>query len=102
MFQMKEQHKIPGKNPHETETSNLPDKRVQNNGLKSAHWTWEKNRGRRENFNKELENMKKNQSELKNAITEMKTTGEGINNRLDDIEVCMSDLEERIVKITKK
>ena len=46
--------------------------------------------------------MKKNQSELKNAITEMKTTGEGINNRLDDIEVCMSDLEERIVKITKK
>ena len=37
-----------------------------------------------ENFNKEFENTKKKQSELKNAITEMKNTLEGINIRLGD------------------
>ena len=37
-----------------------------------------------ENFNKE--NIKKNQSELNNIITEMKNTLEGINSRLEDAE----------------
>jgi len=37
----------------------------------------------RENFNKELGNIKRNQSELKNTITQMKSTQEGMNNRLD-------------------
>ena len=37
-----------------------------------------------ENFSKEIENTKKNQSELKNTIAEMKTTLQGINSRLDD------------------
>jgi len=30
--------------------------------------------------------MKKNQSELKNTITEIKNTGEGINSKLEDAE----------------
>lgn len=38
-----------------------------------------------ENFNKETENIKKNQSVLKNTITEMKTH-QRFNNRLDDAE----------------
>ena len=32
-----------------------------------------------ENFNKEIENIKRNQSELRSTITEMKNTQEGIN-----------------------
>ena len=38
-----------------------------------------------ENFNKELENIK-NHSELKNTITEMENTLEGIKSRLGDTE----------------
>lgn len=34
-----------------------------------------------EDFNKEINNVKKNQSELKNVTTEMKSTLEGINSR---------------------
>lgn len=39
-----------------------------------------------ENFNKELENVEKNHTELKNTITEMTTKHEGINHRLEDTE----------------
>ena len=35
------------------------------------------------NFNKELENIKKNHKELKNIITEVENTVEGINCRID-------------------
>ena len=34
-----------------------------------------------ENFNKEIENIKKNQSDQNNTITEIKNTLEGINSR---------------------
>lgn len=37
-------------------------------------------------FNKELQNIKKNQTERKNTITEMKYTLERINSRLSDAE----------------
>lgn len=54
-----------------------------------------------ENFNKEIENRKKNQSELKNAITDWKYTLERINSRLEDAE-HISDLENTEVGISKK
>ena len=48
-----------------------------------------------ESFNKELENSKKNQSELKNTTTEKKNTLKGINSTLGDTEEHISDLEDR-------
>ena len=54
-----------------------------------------------EHFNKELENIKKNQGELKNAITEMKKPLKGINSRLGDTEKHISDLEDKIMEITQ-
>ena len=51
-----------------------------------------------ENFNKETENIKENQSEKKNIITEMKTFSRGINSRLQDAEEPVSDLQHRIVE----
>ena len=54
-----------------------------------------------ENFNKEIENRKQNQSELKNAITDLKYTLERINSRLEDAE-HISDLENMEVGISKK
>ena len=52
------------------------------------------------NFNKELENVRKNESELKDTITEIKNTLEGTSSRSDDTEQ-ISDLEDRIVEITQ-
>ena len=57
--------------------------------------------GHSENFNEELENIKKNQSDLKNTITETENTLEGINSILDDTEEYISVLEGRIMKITQ-
>ena len=47
-----------------------------------------------------IENMRKYQSELK-TTTEIKNTLEGINSRLEDAEEQISDLEDRVVQITK-
>ena len=52
-------------------------------------------------FNKELENIKNNQKQMKNIITEIKDTLEGINCRLNDTEEWISELEGRIVEITE-
>ena len=51
-----------------------------------------------ENFNKE--NVEKNHTELKNTITEMKTTLEGIHNRLDDTEEQIANWKT-VVEITQ-
>ena len=50
---------------------------------------------------KELENIKKNEPELKNTITEVKNTLEGMNSRLSDTEKHTSDLEDTIMEITQ-
>ena len=50
---------------------------------------------RNENFNKELENIKKIQIELKNTITEIKYILEGISSRLDDMKKQICKLEEK-------
>ena len=52
-----------------------------------------------ETFNKELENTKKNQKELKNMIPEIKNIPERINSRLYDIE---EKIGEQISKYTTK
>lgn len=49
-----------------------------------------------ENFNKELENIKKNQ---KNTITEMKHTLEGISGSLGDTEHTR-ELKDRLMEVT--
>ena len=50
-------------------------------------------------FNKELENIKNDQRELKNTITEMKTTLEGVDSRIAEAEL-ISDMEDRMVEIS--
>ena len=51
-------------------------------------------------FNKELENTKKNHTDLK-STTEIKNTLERINSRLDDTEEWISKLEDRVLEITQ-
>ena len=47
--------------------------------------------------NKDLEELKNKQTEMTNTIPEMKTTLEGINNRITEAEEWISDLEDKIV-----
>lgn len=62
MFQLKEQDKTSEKELKEMELRNLPD-RVQSNGHKTAHWTWESNGWTQWNFNQETENTREYQTE---------------------------------------
>ena len=100
MFQMKKQDKTPEEELSEVKTGNLPKKEFRVMIIKMV-----KQLGRRmdaqseklEVFNKELENIKDNQTETKNTITEMKNTLEGFSSRLNDAEEQISELEDRAV-----
>lgn len=57
-----------------------------------------------EKFNKEIENIRKCQTELivlKTTMTKLKNTVEGINNRLDEVGVQISKLEDKAVELTQ-
>ena len=49
-------------------------------------------------FNKDLEELKKKQTEMNKIITEMKNTLEGINSRITEAEERINDLEDRRVE----
>ena len=91
MFQSKEQDKAPEKQLNETEMSNLPD-RVKNNGHKDVHWTWEKSVWEQRERPK---NDRKYQTEV---ITELKSTLEGFNRTVDKIEKQISELREKAME----
>ena len=52
-------------------------------------------------FNKDLEKIKKSQSIMNNAITEIKSTLEGTNSKITEAEERMSEVEDRMMEITK-
>ena len=54
-----------------------------------------------EMFNKDLEEIKKNQSIMNNAITEIKSPLEGTISRITEAEERMSDMEDRMVEINE-
>ena len=53
-----------------------------------------------ETFNKDIEELKRNQAMMKNTINEIKNTLDGINSRITEAEEWLSDLEDKIVEIT--
>ena len=50
-------------------------------------------------LNKEIENIKKSQLQLKNTITARENTTEGVNSKSGDAKEQISDLEDRAVEI---
>ena len=52
-------------------------------------------------FNKDLEEIKKSQSIINNAINEMKNTLEGTNSRITEAEERISEVEDRMVEINE-
>ena len=53
-----------------------------------------------ETFNKDVEELKRNQAMMKNKINEIKNTLDGINSRKTEAEERISDLEDKMVEIT--
>ena len=54
-----------------------------------------------EKFNKDLEDLKKSQSIMNNAINEIKSTLEGSNSRITEAEDRISEVEDRMVEINE-
>ena len=54
-----------------------------------------------ERFNKDLEEIKKSQSIMNNAINEIKNTLEATNSRITEAEDRISELEDRMVEINE-
>ena len=53
-----------------------------------------------ETFNKDLEELKSKQTMMNNTINEIKNCLQGISSRINEAEERISDLEDKIVKIT--
>ena len=54
-----------------------------------------------EMFNKDLEEKKKSQSIMNNAITEIKITLQGTNSRITEAEDRINEVEDRMVEINE-
>ena len=54
----------------------------------------------KETFNKDVEELKRNQATMKNTINEIKNTLDGNNSRITEAEERISDLEDKMVEIT--
>ena len=54
-----------------------------------------------EMFNMDLEEIKKSQSKMNNAITEIKSTLEGSNSRITVAEYMINEVETRMVEINE-
>ena len=55
----------------------------------------------KERFNKDLEEMKKSQYIMNNAINEIENTLEGTNSSIMEAEYRVSEVEDRIVEISE-
>ena len=54
-----------------------------------------------ERFNKDLEEIKKSQCVMNNAINDIKNTLEGTNSRIKEAENRISEVEDRMVEINE-
>ena len=52
-------------------------------------------------FNEDLEEIKKSQLKINNAINEIKNTLEGINTRITETECSISEVDDKMVKINE-
>ena len=97
---MKEQGKNPPDQTSEEEISSLPEKEFRIMLVKMIQNIGNKIDKMQETFNKDVEELKRNQAMMKNTINEIKNTLKGINSRKTKAEEWVSDLEDKIVEIT--
>ena len=110
--QVKEQDKCPPNQTKEEDIGNLPDKEFQimivkmtqnlENKLELQINSLETRiEEMQERFNKDLEEIKKSQYIMSNAINEIKNTLEATNSRITEAEEGISELEDRMIEINE-
>ena len=110
--QVKEQDKCPPSQTKEEEIGNLSDKEFQIMIVKMIQNLESKLELQRnsletriekmqERFNKDLEEIKKSQYIMNNAINDIKSTLEGPNSRITEAEDRISEVEDRMVEINE-
>ena len=97
---MKKQSKNPPDQTNEEEIGSLPEKDFRVMRVKMIQNLGSRIDKMQEIFNKDVEELKRNQATMKNTINEIKNTLDGINSRITEAEDRISDLEDKIVEIT--
>ena len=97
---MKEQGKNPPDLTNEEEISSLPEKEFRVMIVKMIQNLGNRMEKIQETFNKDLEELKSNQTMLNNRIHEINNSLEGINSRITEAEERISDMEDELVEIT--
>ena len=97
---MKEQGKNPPDQTNEEEISSIPEKKFRVMIVKMIQNLGNRMEKIQEAFNKDLEELKSNQTVMNNTINEIKNSLEGINSRITEAEEWISDLEDKVVEIT--
>ena len=100
MQQMKEQCKNPPDQTNEEVIGSLPEKEFRVMIVKMIQSLGNRMEKIQETLNKDLEEMKSKQTMMNNTINEIKNSLKGINSRITEAEEWISDLEDKIVKIT--
>ena len=89
MAQVKEQNKTPEKEQNEMEISNLSDADFKTLVIRMLR-----------ELSEDLHNIKKIQSEMKDTLIKIKNNFQGINSRLYEAKIQISDLEHKEAKKT--
>ena len=97
---MKERGKNPPDQTNEEEIGSLPEKEFRVMILKMIQNLGNRIEKIQETLNKDLEELKSEQTMMNNTINEIKNSLEGINSRKTEAEERISDLEDKIVEIT--
>ena len=98
--QVKEQSKNPPDQTNEEEIGSLLEKEFRVIIVKMIQNLGNRMEEIQEMFNKDLEELKSNQTMMKNTINEIKNYLKGINSRITEAEEQISDLQDKIVEIT--
>ena len=97
---MKEQGQNTPDLTNEEEIGRLPEKEFRMMIVKMIQNLGNRIDKMKETFNKDVEELKRNQAMMKNTINEIKNTLNGINSRITEAEERISDLEDKMVEIT--
>ena len=97
---MKEQGKNTPDLTNEEEIGSLPEKEFRVMTVKMIQNLGNRMEKIQETFNEDLEELKSKLTMMNSTINEIKNSLEGINSRITEAEEWISDLEDKIVKIT--
>ena len=97
---MKEQGQNTPDLTNEEEIGSLPEKEFRIMIVRMIQNLGNRIEKMQETFNKDVEELKRNQAMMKNTINEIKNTLDGINSRITEAEERISDLEDKMVEIT--